>query len=59
MQVKKNKLKLLNNPDWQFIRNPDDCKFNTFRIVKSGTYTYLVGRHKDKDTSIMVAKKIR
>ena len=57
MKVRKNKLKLLDNPDWHFMRNPDDCIFNTFRIIRSGAIEYLIGRDKEKDTNIIVAKK--
>jgi hypothetical protein len=59
MKVKKNKLKLLENPEWKFVRNPDDCKFGTFRIIYAGNHDYLCGIEKGEDYGklILVAKK--
>ena len=59
MKAKKNNLKLLKNPDWIFFRNPDDCKFGSFRIFNSGNDKYLIGWHKIKNTNMIIAKKYK
>ena len=60
MKVKKNNLKLLKNPDWFFFRNPDDCKFGSFKLLNSEKgNAYLIGRHKTKNTNIIIAKKCK
>ena len=60
MKVKKNNLKLLKNPEWFFFRNPDDCKFGSFRLLNSAKgNAYLIGRHKTKNTNVIIAKEYK